>query len=62
MLNKTDLTDAVGEGIITAEQADQLSAFSKRLRSGEDNLLEPELETRDEPVNSKNNQSFSRLP
>jgi len=49
MLNKTDLTDAVGEGIITAEQADQLSAFSKRLSSGEHNLLEPELETRDEP-------------
>ena len=49
MLNKTDLSDAVSEGIITAEQAEQLNALSNRQHSDNDSLLSQQLETRDEP-------------
>ena len=49
MLNKTDLANAVSEGIITGEQAEQLNAFSKRLHANDDSPRFQELETRDEP-------------
>ena len=49
MLNKTDLANAVSEGIITGEQAEQLNAFSKRLHANNDSPRFQELETRDEP-------------
>lgn len=49
MLNKTDLANAVSEGIITGEQAEQLNAFSKRLHANDESPRFQELETRDEP-------------
>ena len=49
MLNKTDLANAVSEGIITGEQAEQLNAFSKRIHANDDSPRFQELETRDEP-------------
>ena len=49
MLNKTDLANAVSEGIITSEQAEQLNAFSKRVHANDDSPRFQELETRDEP-------------
>ncbi|MEP3232066.1 MAG: hypothetical protein ABJO30_04495 [Hyphomicrobiales bacterium] len=49
MLNKTDLANAVSEGIITGEQAEQLNAFSKRVHANDDSPRFQELETRDEP-------------
>lgn len=49
MLNKTDLANAVSEGIITGEQAEQLHAFSKRIHANDDSPRFQELETRDEP-------------
>ena len=49
MLNKTDLANAVSEGIITNEQAEQLNAFSKRIHANDDSPRFQELETRDEP-------------
>ncbi|MEP3630417.1 MAG: hypothetical protein ABJN04_10475 [Hyphomicrobiales bacterium] len=49
MLNKTDLANAVSEGIITGEQAEQLNALSKRLHTNDENPRFQELETRDEP-------------
>ncbi|MEP1443999.1 MAG: hypothetical protein ABJK39_13400 [Hyphomicrobiales bacterium] len=49
MLNKTDIANAVSEGIITGEQAEQLNAFSKRVHANDDSPRFQELETRDEP-------------
>lgn len=49
MLNNTDLANAVSEGIISSDQAKQLTAFSTRTRSNDDNPLIQEFETRDEP-------------
>jgi len=49
ILNNADLTDAVGEGIINAEQVQQLQAFSDRLNSDSENQLLRELDTLDEP-------------
>ena len=49
MLNKTDLANAVSEGIITREQEIQLNAFSKRTHAHEENPLYQVSETRDEP-------------
>ena len=49
MLNKTDLANAVSEGIISSDQAKQLTVFSKRTRSNDDSPLIQEFETRDEP-------------
>jgi len=49
MLNKTDLANAVSEGIITGEQAEQLNAFSKRIHANDESPRFQELETRDEP-------------
>ena len=49
MLNKTDLANAVSEGIITGQQAEQLNAFSKRIHANDDSPRFQELETRDEP-------------
>ena len=49
MLNNTDLANAVSEGIISSDQAKQLTVFSKRTRSNDDSPLLQEFETRDEP-------------
>ena len=49
MLNKTDLSNAVSEGIITREQEIQLNAFSERTHANDENPLYQVSETRDEP-------------
>lgn len=49
MLNNTDLSNAVSEGIIFSGQAKQLTAFSKRIRSNDDSPMTHEFERRDEP-------------
>ena len=49
MLNKTDLSNAVSEGIIAREQEIQLNAFSARSHANDENPLYQVSETRDEP-------------